>query len=1578
MTSATATEREVEQGDGLPDGVPQAETPSEMPLIVVPQAPLVERLLGAYTQRQREGLLLALILLAGAVFRFTGIDWDQGHHLHPDERFLTMVEGALRVASVTRAGPDGPPQFGPAGLLEVYFDASRSALNPHNVGYGFFVYGTFPLFAVRLIAEQLNAAGYDKVHLLGRQLSALSDLVTVALVYLIGRRLYGGRVGLLSAALVAFCVMHIQQAHFFVFDSFLVTLICASFYFCVDVAETGRIRSYALAGLFLGLALATKLSMVVFAPIVALAGLIYLWRAGVRDRGVGPQTLALLWEEGHLRRLLVGGAIAMGVAALMFRVFQPYAFAGPGFFNLQLNPRWLDNIQYQAKSQDGSVDLPPSIQWAGTQPLLFPLKHMVLWGMGLPLGLTAWAGFGAAALAFLIGRRGQVWQHLLLVAWTGLCFVYFASVLNKTMRYLLPMYPFIIILGAWGLVALYDLARRYRDRVRENEQAGQPNRLGGPGQLDRWAEWAPRAALALGAFVVFASVAWSFAFTRIYTRPTTRHAASQWIYQNVPPRSVLANEHWDDPLPMPIPGRDHGMYAGPQLPLYDPDETRKVETLVQMLTQSGYINVTSNRLYGSIPRIPQRYPMATEYYRRLFSGELGFKLVHEESSYPSLGPWVINDDSAEEAFTVYDHPKVLIFQKQPDFSAETIRRLLSAVPLDGVTQTPPIQVGRPNLLMPPDLRAANQAGGTWAEQFSLGGVTNTLAPLLWYLVAQALSLLAAPLLWLGLNRLPDRGYGISKPLGLLFVSWLGWTLAGYRLLPWTRLTLLLSVLALAGASALVLRRHGAAWVAWLRTHRALIFTMEAVFLAAFLLVLAFRAANPDLWHAARGGEKPMEFSYLNAVIRTTYFPPYDPWYAGGYLNYYYFGYVLIAALTKLTGVMPSIGFNVGLATLYALTAVGCFSFAYNLSRLGGPTRFGLRASLVAGVGGFVCLAFLGNLDGFSQLLERLARAGQLGMQSALPGISGLWSFVMGLPAVVLAGKPIEPFDFWRSSRIIPNNTINEFPFWTFLFADLHAHLISIPYQVATLVVLLHVAHGGLRPTPFLTTIPADVGLARWVWRLFGWRRVAEVAFLGWLVGALYVINSWEFPTYLLLTAATLLLAELVAQQGMTLGGLMRAGISAAGVFLLAKPFFRPFWQWYVTFYSSVTPWTQDKSRLDHYLIIHGLLVFGVGTFAFLLGGAAWRHSGWGRYLAARARALSAWDRFSELERTFGIEQRMPSTPYVALIGVMGAFALAFLLRGHALISFLTVLLGLLLAAAWERRDSPALLFAGLLASTGAALGIFVEFFALQGDIGRMNTVFKFYLQTWVLWSLVSAVALTWTAEQLWRLYSAARPVEEPLPTPRVEARIPWWTWSWAGAAAFLLMASLAYPLGATPARLTDRITPLPPTLDGMAYMPYATIEDGNSEVRANNARGAMINGASDFRAIRWLLENAQGTPVILEASVPEYRWGSRVAKYTGLPAVLGWRWHQAQQRGTYAPQVDQRLRDVQIMFNDPSPVRLKPLLDKYGVRYVYVGELERAYFRAAGLAKFEQMPDSLRPVYQADGVTIYQVVSNVP
>jgi uncharacterized membrane protein len=306
-----------------------------------------------------------------------------------------------------------------------------------------------------------------------------------------------------------------------------------------------------------------------------------------------------------------------------------------------------------------------------------------------------------------------------------------------------------------------------------------------------------------------------------------------------------------------------------------------------------------------------------------------------------------------------------------------------------------------------------------------------------------------------------------------------------------------------------------------------------------------------------------------------------------------------------------------------------------------------------------------------------------------------------------------------------------------------------------------------------------------------------------------------------------------------------------------------------------------------------------------------------------------------------------ASPAGLAAGAGVVLGLAFVVAGYATRGFLVFGIGVAAAAclAHWRRSSRALqaaLFGVALFAT-----LIPEFVSLQGDIGRMNTVFKFYLQAWVLLSVAAAVGLGWLARR-----SARDPFLRQVRP------------AWVALAAVFVLAAAAYPLLASKGKVGLRFSDMPLSMDGMQYMDFAQYQD----------EGKDLNLPADAKAIRWMQDTIAGTPVVLEGRSPVYRWGSRFSIYTGLPTVLGWDVHQGQQRAGYTGMIQERATDVERAYSSVNPQETVAILNKYQVRYVVVGGLERAYYPEIGLNKFNSMPD-LRLAYDADGVQIYEVLS---
>ena len=322
--------------------------------------------------------------------------------------------------------------------------------------------------------------------------------------------------------------------------------------------------------------------------------------------------------------------------------------------------------------------------------------------------------------------------------------------------------------------------------------------------------------------------------------------------------------------------------------------------------------------------------------------------------------------------------------------------------------------------------------------------------------------------------LADKGYPLSRVLGLVLFGYLSW-LAGSAGIPYTRLTIAIVLGLIVGLGAFLAYHQREELRAEWQNNRRYFLMIEGLFLAFFLIDLIIRIGNPDLWHPAKGGERPMDFSYFNAVIKSTVFPPYDPWFEGGYINYYYYGFVLVGTPVKLLGIVPSIAYNFILPTLFAMVGTSAFSLGWNLlARDVVEGKDNEPLALVGGVAASFLTILLGNLGTIQLVYQKLQELGAAGAFSWDQTISIFqrWTWAIHGFMMALKGTPLAIGSgdwYWNPSRVIPpggGNEITEFPLFTFIYSDLHAHMIAIPLALLALswglAVVTGRPNGGIR------------------------------------------------------------------------------------------------------------------------------------------------------------------------------------------------------------------------------------------------------------------------------------------------------------------------------------------------------------------------------------------------------------------------------------------------------------------------------------------------------------------------------------
>jgi YYY domain-containing protein len=1470
-------------------------------------------------------LALFGIAFLGLALRLYGLDWDQmqaryqlllrlygsdaaqGNNFHPDERQILFHVVQL-------SWPSSWAQF---------FNPATSPLNPH-----FFAYGSFPLYLLAAAGNLLShistqLGNFAGLTLTGRALNAIFDCGTILLAGWLGLlltkdrtpgRRYAWSVALLAAALVAFTPLQVQLSHFYAVDTLLLFFVTLTVLACVVLVDTDKpVRWSLIAGLGYGLALATKFSAAPLAVPLCVA-------------------LAMRWYRYGFSTVLVPLLLSVCATIVVFLIAMPYALLDM--------PEFIQQVAAQGDLARGLLDLPYVRQFAGTTPYVYEAQNMLFWGMGLTLGLAAFAGF--LWLCWRIWKRDAgLW--LVVLSWVVVYGAITGSFYVKFMRYMLPIYPFLTLMAASVLVALVSNVRTYgKSRGRragdhkglvkipriflalptpppsptcwinphsttEDDVSTNPTRERGA-----WSYLTAILPYAAIAIVLAGTMFQGLALLNVYSQPDTRIQASLWIYSHLKPGSVLTYEQWDDPLPVAVDNHDPSIYqqatfldanGQPQtgLDLYGDDTTAKAQQLAHILPGVNAITMATDRLDKSIPRIPCRYPLTIHYYQLLFSGQLGFHLAAQFENHPNLFGIVLDDSNADESYSVFDHPTARIFVRDnpyPYTPDQLFHKLLQGV------QLPPSCTGlagaQHSLLLSAQQITGDQQSPPFGIQFPANSLSNTFPIFFWWLVLTLLGLLTYPLAFAAFRGLADRGYIFSKTLGILLLAYFAWILASLHLVAFSHLSTIIVVVVLLLLAIVLFLWQQRAISKFLRQRWRLLLIEEGIFTLAFLLFVGIRSLNPDLWHIYLGGEKPMELAFLNAVLRSPSMPPYDPWFAGGYINYYYYGYIIIGALIKLTSIVPTVAFNLAIPTLFALTFTGAVALVYSFTQL----------FPVALLGGYFA-ALIGNFDGLIQLKNQLY--------------------------ALLTSMPVPAFDYWHSSRIIPF-TINEFPFWSFLFADLHPHVIDMPIAVLMLGIVGTMLLSGDQK-------PEASGERRW-------GTILLYLLAAFVFGTIACVNPWDMPVYALILGAVLIICKLRGRRGEPKRELFVSLALTLVVFALlcglGYLFYWPFYAAYQQLYVNGLGLVSQGTGLGDYLTVSGLWVFIVISF-FLYELYRW----WTK----RQHAGSRFQRSIRLASAKSSSRLVAG--YLLLCGVVLTFAA---LLGLKALLVLLIVLGVFLFivrsrdAAQLKNGSIAfdagtqftflLLLVGLCISLGLEI-VYVRDF-LDGSINeRMNTVFKFSIQAWLCFAIGGAIAV----QRLWRLMGGFV----------IKG-------AWAVLLVLLVLGGSVFLAEGTAARIRDHqawavIQPPPqsanytPTLDGAAFIQ------------------AWYPG--DARAIAWLNATIAGSPVVLEAAAPlSYAWFNRVSVYTGLPDVLGWPDHVDEQR--YADQALNRMVDIGIIYTTTDSAQALELLRYYHVRYIYVGDLERQTYAqqsTAGLDKFDRMVgDTLSIVYRAGGVTIYEVM----
>ncbi len=830
--------------------------------------------------------------------------------------------------------------------------------------------------------------------------------------------------------------------------------------------------------------------------------------------------------------------------------------------------------------------------------------------------------------------------------------------------------------------------------------------------------------------------------------------------------------------------------------------------------------------------------------------------------------------------------------------------------------------------------------------------------LLWWFILFVFGIVIFPISYILLKNLFDKGYAFSKILSLLLVGYLSWIL-GY--IAFNGVTILLAFFIVTGFSFLIIWKGvGRSFFIYAKKEIGFLLLEEILFLVVFLIAGAYKMRTHDIV----GTEKPMDFAFINGILASPSMPPQDPWLSGGSISYYYFGYLIVAVMSRISRVSSGEAFNLAIAMIWALSALGAFSLVYSLTR-----RY--RYSFLSAA----ALVFLGNLD----FLHRIIQSYQFGdLKIPYYNISANGA-VTGLGAALdfLISPLQHGWDYFQASRImVVSNTdkmINEFPSFSFFLSDLHPHVMGIPFVLLAMALSFNVIKS------------SAAGLS-----VFGGQRfwqITQMFLMALVFGGLSFLNSWDFPTLLLLFGICLSFQQWWVGPTNVKSWFV-CMVSVCLPVVLGSVFL------YFPFYFRLQSQAQGiglvNDRTDIYYLI---ILFGVFLIVVVpvlieklsvnnektLKSSKLRKSetlictlcgkeGTGRNFCGFCGGELATSDLLEIEPVpdkrvknyllkLGSVFSNSTKPLYLWIFFISLFCFLFLLNlspvkmASVFLALLLIVFGIISLA--TRKDSKEMVFSTILILLAFSLVLGCELIYVKdlfsgGDLYRMNTVFKFHYQVWILLSIAVGPFFKWIMQNQW---------------------INWSLWKkiiWGTMAVIIFCISAMYPLLSFISRLNGT-SPDMATMDGASYYEKTF--------------------SADYQVAEWIKANVKPlmgkVPVILEAWGGSYHQDfGRIATNTGFPTILGWDFHEVQWRGSGDKAVirgqnpddtvTHRQNDIDLIYTSLDLQLTTSLLKKYGVDYVYVGDSERQKYAAniGVLIKFNQLG---AVVFQVGNSVLYKI-----